>query len=70
LLKRHDLDYYTRAQIDARIAQVTPIVLEIRRRHLDQDQNDNDNSLQNQSSPTRQTGFRFGACAGASCTMP
>ena len=67
LLKRHDLDYYTRAQIDARIAQVTPIVLEIRRRHLDQDQNDNDNSLQDQLSPDRQTGLRFGACTGTAC---
>lgn len=69
LLKRHDLDYYTRAQIDARIAQVTPIVLEMRRRHLDPDQNDG-NSLQNRSSPNGQTGFRFGACAGAACAKP
>jgi predicted Zn-dependent protease len=66
LLKRSDLDYYTRAQIDARIAQITPIVLEIRRRHLDQDQNgDDNNSLQG-----RQTGLRFGACAGAACLQP
>jgi predicted Zn-dependent protease len=71
LLKRTDLDYYSRAQIDARIAQVTPIVLEIRRRHLDQDQDGNDNSsLQNDASPNRQTGFRFGACAGAACMQP
>jgi hypothetical protein len=41
-------------------------VLEIRRRHLDQDQNgDDDNSLQG-----RQTGLHFGACAGAACTYP
>ena len=71
LLKRSDLDYYTRAQIDARIAQVTPIVLEIRRRHLDQDQNGNDNSsLRNGASPDRQTGFRFGACADIACMQP
>jgi predicted Zn-dependent protease len=63
LLKRQDLDYYTRAQIDALIAQITPIVLEIRRRHLDQD--DNGNSLQQ-----RETGLHFGACAGAACTQP
>ncbi|HEX5960126.1 MAG TPA: M48 family metalloprotease [Rhodanobacteraceae bacterium] len=68
LLQRNDLDYYTRAQIDARIAQITPIVLEIRRRHLDRD-NDN-NSLQDGSSSGRQTGFRFGACADTACTMP
>jgi predicted Zn-dependent protease len=66
LLKRSDLDYYTRAQIDARIAQITPIVLEIRRRHLDQDQNGGDNnSLQG-----RQTGPRFGVCAGVACLRP
>ncbi|HKT42386.1 MAG TPA: M48 family metalloprotease, partial [Rhodanobacteraceae bacterium] len=66
LLKRSDLDYYTRAQIDARIAQITPIVLEIRRRHLDRGQNgDDNNSLQG-----RQTGLHFGACAGAACTQP
>ena len=66
LLKRSDLDYYTRSQIDARIAQITPIVLEIRRRHLDQDQNgDDNNSLQD-----RQAGLHFGSCAGTACTYP
>jgi predicted Zn-dependent protease len=66
LLKRSDLDYYSRAQIDSRIAQITPIVLEIRRRHLDQDQNgDDSNSLGN-----KQTGLHFGACAGAACVQP
>ena len=66
LLKRSDLDYYSREQINARIAQITPIVLEIRRRHLDQDQDGNDdNSLQG-----RQTGLHFGACAGAACLQP
>jgi predicted Zn-dependent protease len=67
LLNRKDLDYYTRAQIDSRIAQITPIVLEIRRRHLDRDQNGDDgNSLGNK----QQTGLHFGACAGASCLQP
>ena len=65
LLDRKDLDYYTRAQIDARIAQITPIVLEIRRRHLGQDDDDDSNSLR-----ARQTGFRFDACAGATCAKP
>jgi predicted Zn-dependent protease len=66
LLKRKDLDYYTRAQIDARIDQITPIVLEIRRRHLYREDGGNDaDSAQN-----RQTGLRFGACAGADCTPP
>ena len=66
LLKRKDLDYYTRAQIDARIAQITPIVLEIRRRHLDQDGSDS-NQLQGQQP---ETGLRFGACAGVTCMQP
>lgn len=34
LSKRDDLDYYQRARIDARITQITPMVLEIRRRGL------------------------------------
>jgi predicted Zn-dependent protease len=67
LLKRPDLDYYSRAQVDARIAQITPIVLEIRRRHLDQDQNGNGDgsSLQGQHA-----GLHFGACAGTACMRP
>jgi len=31
LKKRGDLDYYARARIDARIAAITPTVLELRR---------------------------------------
>ncbi|MEO8672678.1 MAG: M48 family metalloprotease [Tahibacter sp.] len=34
LTKRSDLDYYQRARIDARIAEVTPIVLELRHRGI------------------------------------
>ena len=34
LLKRSDLDYYQRARIEARIADMTPIVLELRRRKI------------------------------------
>ncbi|HET7932389.1 MAG TPA: M48 family metalloprotease [Rhodanobacteraceae bacterium] len=63
LLKRNDLDYYTRAQINARIAQITPIVLEIRRRHLDRD--DQGNSL---TGAPAQSGFSV--CAGATCSHP
>ncbi len=36
LAKRSDLDYYQRARIEARIAWITPIVLEMRTRHLRQ----------------------------------
>jgi predicted Zn-dependent protease len=66
LLDRKDLDYYTRAQIDSRIAQITPIVLEIRRRHLDRD-GSYGNQLQGRE---RQTGFSFGACADSRCLLP
>jgi predicted Zn-dependent protease len=34
LLKRDDLDYYARARIDARIAAITPTVLELRRQGI------------------------------------
>ncbi len=62
LLKRKDLDYYTRAQINARIAEVTPIVLEIRRRRRQQGEG-GDASLQSRP-PT----LRLRACAGpAAC---
>ncbi|HEX7368748.1 MAG TPA: M48 family metalloprotease [Rhodanobacteraceae bacterium] len=72
LLKRSDLDYYSRAQINARIAQITPIVLEIRRRHLDRgDNGDSSNSLNGNSlNDKKQSGLRFGTCAGAACVQP
>ncbi|MGY1408861.1 MULTISPECIES: M48 family metalloprotease [unclassified Luteimonas] len=34
LKKREDLDYYARARIDARIAHITPVVLELRRQGI------------------------------------
>ena len=34
LKQREDLDYYARARIDARIAQITPVVLELRRQGI------------------------------------
>lgn len=34
LTKRSDLDYYQRARIEARIAEITPVVLELRRRKI------------------------------------
>jgi beta-barrel assembly-enhancing protease len=34
LKKRDDLDYYARARIDARIASITPVVLELRRQGI------------------------------------
>src|SRR3546814_8835217 len=34
LKKRSDLDYYARARIEARIAAITPVVLELRRQGI------------------------------------
>ena len=34
LKKRPDLDYYARARIDARIAAITPVVLELQRQGI------------------------------------
>ena len=34
LKRRQDLDYYARARIDARIASITPTVLELRRQGI------------------------------------
>jgi beta-barrel assembly-enhancing protease len=34
LKKREDLDYYARTRIDARIASITPTVLELRRQGI------------------------------------
>lgn len=34
LKRREDIDYYARARIDARIAQITPVVLELRRQGI------------------------------------
>lgn len=66
MLERKDLDYYSRAQINARIAQITPIVLEIRRRHLDRDDNDDNRSrLQAPAS-----GLSFHACVDDDCGLP
>jgi beta-barrel assembly-enhancing protease len=43
LLKRSDLDYYARARIQARVADLTPLVLELRKRRVSTDDNPNGN---------------------------
>ncbi len=40
LKRRDDLDYYQRARIDARIAEITPVVLEMRKQHIHADDAD------------------------------
>ena len=39
LLKRQDLDYYARARIQAHISELTPLVLELRKRRISTDDN-------------------------------
>ena len=39
LLKRDDLDYYARARIQARIAELTPLVMELRKRKVQTEDN-------------------------------
>jgi predicted Zn-dependent protease len=70
LLKRKDLDYYTRAQIDSRIDQITPIVLEIRRRHLDRDGTNSMNSTTVQGAAAPAAGRHLQACVRGVCTLP
>lgn len=58
LLQRKDLDYYARARIEASIAQITPIALEMQRRNLPQ-------AGDKTGSDGDQLGFH--ACARPSC---
>jgi predicted Zn-dependent protease len=49
LLKRSDLDYYARARIQAHIAELTPLVMELRKRRVSTDDNpDGNNQTQQQ----------------------
>ena len=57
LLRRDDLDYYARSRIQARITELTPLLLELRKR-----------KTQTQDNPDgRQQLGPDGACAGALC---
>jgi predicted Zn-dependent protease len=59
LLKRNDLDYYSRARIQAHIADLTPLVLELRKRRVATDDNPDG---------TSQTQQQFGSgCRGRLC---
>jgi beta-barrel assembly-enhancing protease len=61
LLKRQDLDYYARARIQAHISELTPLVLELRKRRISTDDNP-DGTNQGQ----QQLGSNA-ACAGRFC---
>jgi beta-barrel assembly-enhancing protease len=61
LLKRTDLDYYARARIQAHIAEITPLVMELRKRRVSTDDNpDGNNQTQQQLGPN-------GTCSGHLC---
>jgi beta-barrel assembly-enhancing protease len=61
LLKRSDLDYYARARIQAHIAELTPLVMELRKRRISTDDNpDGTNQTQQQLGSN-------GACSGRLC---
>lgn len=49
LLKRPDLDYYARARIQARINDLTPLVMELRKRRIQTDDNPDGRSQQLQN---------------------
>jgi predicted Zn-dependent protease len=59
LSQRKDLDYYARARIEATIALITPIALEMQRRNLPQAGDQPDSSSQ----------LGFHACSGWSCPL-
>lgn len=59
LLKRPDLDYYARARIQARISDLTPLVMELRKRRVQTEDNPEGRSQQLQKSADN--------CAGRLC---
>ncbi|GAB2807750.1 M48 family metalloprotease [Dyella kyungheensis] len=61
LLKRPDLDYYSRARIQARINDLTPLVMELRKRRIQTDDNPDGRSQQLQNSGSCQGRLCFGA---------
>jgi beta-barrel assembly-enhancing protease len=56
LLKRQDLDYYQRSRIQARISELTPLVLELRKRRVQTDDNPDGRSQQLQEKDKACTG--------------
>ncbi|GLQ97353.1 M48 family metalloprotease [Dyella mobilis] len=61
LLKRGDLDYYARARIQAHIAELTPLVMELRKRRVATDDNPDGNNQGQQQLDSN------GVCSGKLC---
>jgi predicted Zn-dependent protease len=49
MLRRPDLNYYQRARINAHIAELTPLLMELRKRHVQTPDNPDNNSLPDHS---------------------
>lgn len=61
LLKRPDLDYYARARIQARINDLTPLVMELRKRRVQTDDNPDGRSQQLKNNENCRGRLCFGA---------
>ena len=61
LLQRPDLDYYARARIQARINDLTPLVMELRKRRIQTDDNPDGRSQQLQNGANCQGRLCFSA---------
>jgi hypothetical protein len=71
LLKRDDLDYYARVRIQARIAELTPLVLELNKRRIRTEDNPNGQQQWQQDSCTGRLCFGLDADpAGANPSFP
>jgi hypothetical protein len=74
LLKRKDLDYYARARIQAHIAELTPLVMELRKRRVSTDDNPdgNDQSPQLNDHDSAVEGLHQGlqTLDGSPCGLP
>jgi predicted Zn-dependent protease len=65
LLQRPDLDYYARARIQARINDLTPLVMELRKRRVQTDDNPDGRSQQLQNKENCQGRLCFSATNSA-----
>ncbi len=68
LLKRDDLDYYARVRIQARIAELTPLVLELHKRRIKTD--DNPNGQQQPQQNEQCDGAILGVSAAGNPVLP
>jgi beta-barrel assembly-enhancing protease len=74
LLKRKDLDYYARARIQAHIAELTPLVMELRKRRVSTDDNPDGNNqtpqLNDHDSAVEGLQQEMQTLDGSPCSLP